>query len=98
MTGMNGRKSKLNRKITNALRVLLVALVVSLSFSVNYIWEELDTVEIKLDSQQRRIDAQYQVILKQARIIDILINNIQKLNGVYTEVDYGKRMRTPKGT
>ena len=74
-------------RVTGMLRVILVALVLSLTFSVDYIWDELDSVENKLDSQQRRIDAQYDVILKQARIIDILIDNIQKLNGVYTEVE-----------
>jgi hypothetical protein len=82
----------LNRKITNTLRAILVAVIISTAFSVQYIWDELD------DSQQRRIDAQYDVILKQARVIDILIDNIQKLNGVYTEVQHGKRMRTPQGT
>jgi len=88
----------LNRKITNTLRVILVAVIISTAFSVQYIWDELDSVEQKIDSQQRRIDAQYDVILKQARVIDILIDNIQKLNGVYTEVQHGKRMRTPQGT
>ncbi len=88
----------LNRKITNTLRVIIIAVVISTAFSVQYIWDELDSVEKKLDSQQRRIDAQYDVILKQARVIDILIHNIQKLNGVYTEVEHGKRMRTPQGT
>ena len=88
----------MNRKITNTLRVILVAVILSTAFSVQYIWDELDLVEHKMDSQQRRIDAQYDVILKQARVIDILIDNIQKLNGVYTEVQHGKRMRTPQGT
>ena len=88
----------MNRKITNTLRVILVAVIISTAFSVQYIWDELDSVEQKIDSQQRRIDAQYDVILKQARVIDILIDNIQKLNGVYTEVQHGKRMRTPQGT
>lgn len=88
----------MNRKITNTLRVILVAVIISTAFSVQYIWDELDSVENKLDSQQRRIDAQYNVILKQARAIDILIYNIQKLNGVYTEVEHGQRMRTPQGT
>jgi len=88
----------LNRKITNTLRVILVAVILSTAFSVQYIWDELDLVEHKMDSQQRRIDAQYDVILKQARVIDILIDNIQKLNGVYTEVQHGKRMRSPQGT
>lgn len=89
---------RLNRKITNTLRAILVAVILSTAFSVQYIWDELDSVEQKMDSQQRRIDAQYDVILKQARVIDILIDNIQKLNGVYTEVQHGKRMRTPQGT
>ena len=89
---------RLNRKITNTLRAILVAVILSTAFSVQYIWDELDSVEEKIDSQQRRIDAQYDVILKQARVIDILIDNIQKLNGVYTEVQHGKRMRTPQGT
>ena len=88
----------MNRKITNTLREILVAVILSTAFSVQYIWDELDSVEEKIDSQQRRIDAQYDVILKQARVIDILIDNIQKLNGVYTEVQHGKRMRTPQGT
>ena len=88
----------MNRKITNTLRAILVAVILSTAFSVQYIWDELDSVEEKIDSQQRRIDAQYDVILKQARVIDILIDNIQKLNGVYTEVQHGKRMRSPKGT
>ncbi len=88
----------MNRKITNTLRAILVAVILSTAFSVQYIWDELDSVEEKIDSQQRRIDAQYDVILKQARVIDILIDNIQKLNGVYTEVQHGKRMRTPQGT
>ena len=88
----------MNRKITNTLRVILVAVILSTAFSVQYIWDELDSVEEKIDSQQRRIDAQYDVILKQARVIDILIDNIQKLNGVYTEVQHGKRMRSPQGT
>lgn len=88
----------MNRKITNTLRAILVAVILSTAFSVQYIWDELDLVEHKMDSQQRRIDAQYDVILKQARVIDILIDNIQKLNGVYTEVQHGKRMRTPQGT
>lgn len=88
----------MNRKITNTLRAILVAVILSTAFSVQYIWDELDSVEHKMDSQQRRIDAQYDVILKQARVIDILIDNIQKLNGVYTEVQHGKRMRTPQGT
>ena len=88
----------MNRKITNTLRVILVAVILSTAFSVQYIWDELDLVEHKMDSQQRRIDAQYDVILKQARVIDILIDNIQKLNGVYTEVQHGKRMRSPQGT
>lgn len=88
----------MNRKITNTLRAILVAVILSTAFSVQYIWDELDSVEQKMDSQQRRIDAQYDVILKQARVIDILIDNIQKLNGVYTEVQHGKRMRTPQGT
>ena len=88
----------MNRKITNTLRVILVAVILSTAFSVQYIWYELDLVEHKMDSQQRRIDAQYDVILKQARVIDILIDNIQKLNGVYTEVQHGKRMRSPQGT
>ena len=88
----------MNRKITNTLRAILVAVIISTAFSVQYIWDELDSVEEKIDSQQRRIDAQYDVILKQARVIDILIDNIQKLNGVYTEVQHGKRMRTPQGT
>jgi uncharacterized membrane protein len=88
----------LNRKITNTLRAILVAVIISTAFSVQYIWDELDLVEQKIDSQQRRIDAQYDVILKQARVIDILIDNIQKLNGVYTEVQHGKRMRSPQGT
>lgn len=88
----------LNRKIINTLRAILVAVIISTAFSVQYIWDELDSVEEKIDSQQRRIDAQYDVILKQARVIDILIDNIQKLNGVYTEVQHGKRMRTPQGT
>lgn len=92
------RSGKINRKITNTLRVIIIAVVISTAFSVQYIWDELDSVEEKLDSQQRRIDAQYDVILKQARVIDILIHNIQKLNGVYTEVEYGQRMRTPQGT
>jgi uncharacterized membrane protein len=89
---------RLNRKITNTLRAILVAVIISTAFSVQYIWDELDSVEEKIDSQQRRIDAQYDVILKQARVIDILIDNIQKLNGVYTEVQHGKRMRSPQGT
>ena len=88
----------MNRKITNTLRAILVAVIISTAFSVQYIWDELDSVEEKIDSQQRRIDAQYDVILKQARVIDILIDNIQKLNGVYTEVQHGKRMRSPQGT
>ena len=88
----------MNRKITNTLRAILVAVILSTAFSVQYIWDELDLVEHKMDSQQRRIDAQYDVILKQARVIDILIDNIQKLNGVYTEVQHGKRMRSPQGT
>ena len=88
----------MNRKITNTLRAILVAVILSTALSVQYIWDELDSVEEKMDSQQRRIDAQYDVILKQARVIDILIDNIQKLNGVYTEVQHGKRMRTPQGT
>lgn len=88
----------MNRKIINTLRAILVAVILSTAFSVQYIWDELDSVEEKIDSQQRRIDAQYDVILKQARVIDILIDNIQKLNGVYTEVQHGKRMRTPQGT
>ena len=88
----------MKRKITNTPRAILIAVILSTAFSVHYIWDELDLVEKKLDSQQRRIDAQYDVILKQARVIDILIDNIQKLNGVYTEVEHGQRMRTPKGT
>ena len=88
----------MNRKITNTLRAILIAVILSTAFSVQYIWDELDLVEHKMDSQQRRIDAQYDVILKQARVIDILIDNIQKLNGVYTEVQHGKRMRSPQGT
>jgi hypothetical protein len=86
-----------SQKISNALRFIVFAIVVSTAFSVDYIWDELKSVNNKLDSQQRRIDAQYDVILKQARVIDILIHNIQKLNGIYTEVEHGQRMRTKKG-
>ncbi|MHC4315978.1 MAG: hypothetical protein ACYSW3_26350 [Planctomycetota bacterium] len=82
----------------NALRVLIIAVILSNAQHVQYIWKELDLVEEKIDSQQRRIDAQYQVILKQAQIIDDLIHEVQRLNGIYTEVQNGKRMRSPKGT
>ena len=85
-------------RVTGMLKVVLVALVLSLAFSVDYIWDELDSVDKKIDSQQRRIDAQYQVILKQAQIIDALIHEVQRLNGIYTEVQDGKRMRSPKDT
>ena len=33
------------------LKVVFVALVFSLAFSVDYIWDELDSVEKKIDSQ-----------------------------------------------
>ncbi|MGB0356466.1 MAG: hypothetical protein ACPGII_10405 [Opitutales bacterium] len=85
---MTERSGKINRKIINTLRVIIIAVAISTAFSVQCIWDELDLVEKKLDSQQRRIDAQYDVILKQARVIDVLIHNIQKLNGVYTEVEH----------
>ena len=85
-------------RVTGMLKVGLVALVLSLAFSVDYIWDELDSVENKIDSQQRRIEAQYDVILHQGNVIEILIHEIQRLNGIYTEVQDGKRMRPPKGT
>ena len=85
-------------RATRMLKVVFVALVLSLAFSVDYIWDELDSVEKKIDSHQRRIDAQYDVILKQGNVIEILIHEIQRLNGIYTEVQDGKRMRPSKGT
>jgi uncharacterized membrane-anchored protein YhcB (DUF1043 family) len=91
-------KELINRRIINVARAVVVAIALSSAFSIQYIWDELDSVKIKMDSQQRRIDAQYQVILKQAQLIDTLIYSIQKLNGLYTEVKNGKRTRTPKGT
>jgi hypothetical protein len=87
----------MSKGIINVLRVIIIAVALSTAQHVQYIWKELDLIEQKLDSQQRRIDAQYDVILKQARVIDILIHNIQKLNGIYTEVEHGQRMRTKKG-
>jgi uncharacterized membrane-anchored protein YhcB (DUF1043 family) len=91
-------KELINRRIINVARAVVVAIALSSAFSIQYIWDELDSVKIKMDSQQRRIDAQYQVILKQAQLIDTLIYSIQKLNGLYTEVKNGQRTRTPKGT
>ena len=85
-------KELINRRIINVARAVVVAIALSSAFSIQYIWDELDSVKIKMDSQQRRIDAQYQVILKQAQLIDTLIRfNDKYKRNTYCNTDYTRR-------